>query len=162
MQITPINHTYNLVGCLGQKVTFPNSQRNYCEFNTPLVQEIVSKREEAIPYLASFLSVVQDEAQITEGLYTLDRMIDAGVKDIDKLYPVIARFNDTNSPNIQVHLAGIYRKTLVPDAFGPLNKMMMRQTFYPNSPYFDPTEEIGGAILEYLRSKTAIDSYSQK
>ena len=47
-------------------------------------------------------------------------------------------------------LAGIYRKTLVPDAFGPLNRMLYKQITQPNSPYFDPTEETGGAILEYI------------
>lgn len=157
MQISP---TYNLVNQLGQKTSMPDATRNYCVFNNNLVQELVTKKEEAIPYLANFLSVVQDERQISEGLYVLDRMIDSGVKDIDKLYPVLSRFNDTQSPNIQVLLSGIYRKTQVPDAFGPLMKMMLRQTFYPNSPYFDPTEEIGGAILEYLRNKTAVNTYS--
>ncbi len=157
MQISP---TYSLVNQLGQRTSMPDASRNYCVFNSTLVQDLVNKREEALPYVSNFLSVVQDEKQITEGLYVLDRMIDAGVQGIDKLYPVIARFNDTQSPNIQVLLAGIYRKTQVPDAFGPLMKMMLRQTFYPNSPYFDPTEEIGGAMLEYLRSKSAVNTYS--
>jgi hypothetical protein len=31
--------------------------------------------------------------------------------------------------------------------------MLIRQTLTPNSKYFDPTEEIGGAIYEYLRPK---------
>lgn len=158
MQIA--NNTYNIVTQLGQKTTMPGPTKNYCTFNAPLVQELVSKREEALPYIANFLSVAQDERQISEALYTLDRMVDAGVKGVDKLYPVIAKFNDVTSPNIQVLLAGIYRKTQVPDAFGPLTKMMLRQTFSPNSPYFDPTEEIGGAILEYLRNKSAPNAYS--
>lgn len=153
---------YNLTNQLGQKTSMPNSNRNYCVFNNDLVQELVNKKEKALPYIANFLNVVQDERQVSEGLYVLDRMLDSGVKGIDKLYPVISRFNDVTSPNVQVLLAGIYRKTQIPDAFGPLNKMMIRQTFYPNSPYFDPTEEIGGAILEYLRPKTAINTYSQK
>lgn len=156
-----INTTYNLTNQLGQKTLLPNPTRNYCVFNNALVQELVNKREEALPYIANFLNVVQDERQISEGLYVLDRMIDAGVQGVDKMYPTISKFNDVTSPNIQVLLAGIYRKTQIPDAFGPLNKMMMRQTFYPNSPYFDPTEEIGGAILEYLKAKTAINNYSQ-
>lgn len=156
-----ISNTYNLTNQLGQKTSMPNSTRNYCVFNDNLVQELVNKREEALPYIANFLNVVQDERQISEGLFVLDRMIDAGVKGVEKMYPVISKFNDTNSPNIQVLLAGIYRKTQVPDAFGPLNKMMLRQTFYPNSPYFDPTEEIGGAILEYLKAKNAVNKYSQ-
>lgn len=155
-----INTTYNLVTQIGQKTSMPDAGKNYCTFDTKLVNELVAKREEALPYIANFLSVVQDERQVVEGLYVLDRMIDSGVKGVDKLYPTIARFNDTSSPNIQVLLAGIYRKTQVPDAFGPLMKMMLRQTFYPTSPYFDPTEEIGGAMLEYLRAKSAPNVYS--
>lgn len=161
MQVNSINNTYNLTCQLGQQTSMPNPSRNYCVFNEKLVQELVNKKEEALPYISNFLSVAQDERQVSEGLYVLNRMIDSGVKGVDKLYPVISRFNDVTSPNVQVLLAGIYRKTLVPDAFGPLNKMMMRQTFYPNSQYFDPTEEIGGAILEYLKAKTAVNSYSQ-
>ena len=85
-------------------------------------------------------------------------MLDRGVKGIDKMYPTFSLFNDVTSPNVQVLLAGIYRKTLVPDAFGPLNKMLYRQTIAPNSPYFDPTEEIGGAIMEYLTNQARINS----
>lgn len=155
-----INNTYILVNHLGQRVSLPNQNKNYCEYNVTLVQELVNKREEALPYLANFLSVAKDERQILEGLYVLDRMIDAKVNGVDKLYPVISKFNDTASPNVQVMLAGIYRKTQVPDAFGPLMKMMWKQTFSPNSPYFDPTEEIGGAILEYLRNKSSVSVYS--
>ena len=36
-------------------------------------------------------------------------------------------------------------------------KMFLRQTFMPNSPYFDPTEEIGGAIMEYLKNRSEIN-----
>lgn len=156
-----VSNTYILVKQLGQRTSLPNQNRNYCVYNTPLVQELVNKREEALPYLANFLSVAQDERQVLEGLYVLDRMIDAKVQGVEKLYPVIAKFNDAISPNVQVMLAGIYRKTQILDAFGPLMKMMWRQTFSPNSPYFDPTEEIGGAILEYLRNKSAAQTYSR-
>lgn len=155
-----VNNISVLVNQLGQKTYLPNQNRNYCVYDTALVQELVNKREEALPYLASFLNAAQDERQVLEGLYVLDRMIDAKVKGVDKLYPVIAKFNEATSPNVQVMLAGIYRKTQIPDAFGPLMKMMWRQTFWPNSPYFDPTEEIGGAILEYLRNKSSVSAYS--
>ena len=86
-------------------------------------------------------------------------MLDKGVKGIEKTYPTLSRFNNSTSPDIQVMLSGIYRKTLVPDAFGPLNRMLMQQIFYPNSPYFDPTEEIGGAILEYIKNYGAKQAY---
>ena len=155
MQIQSIiNNVYNL----GQGVSLPNPQRNYALFDEKRTQELVNSREAALPYIDSFLRTAKTEEQITDGLQVLDRMLDNGVQGIDKMYPTLSRFNDTISPNVQVMLSGIYRKTLVPDAFGPLNKMLVRQTLVPNSPYFDPTEEIGGAILEYLRNAALINS----
>ncbi len=165
-----ISNSYNLhdqglpalISKLGKNTKMPDLTRNYCIFDYELVNKIVDKKEAALPFLAGFLASANGEAQVTEALYTLDRMIDKGVKGIEKLYPAISRFNDTQSPNIQVHLAGIYRKTQIPDGFGPLMKMMLRQTFYPNSPYFDPTEEIGGAILDYLRNASAKEVYMKQ
>ncbi len=145
---------------LGVGVILPDRGRNWTIFNDTRVNEILNQAAHALPVVDEFLKTAQDEKAIVEGLYVVDRMIDARVSGADKLYPTISRFNDTNSPNIQTMLAGIYRKTLVPDAFGPLNKMLLRQTFYPNSPFFDPTEEIGGAILEYLRSASAVNGYA--
>jgi hypothetical protein len=142
---------------LGSGVLLPNYQRNYCVFNEERTQEIVNQKEEALPYLDTFLKTANTEEQVLDGLQVLDKMLDNGVKNIDKMYPTISRFNNVTSPNVQVMLAGIYRKTLVPDAFGPLNKMLLRQTFMPNSPYFDPTEEIGGAIMEYLKNQSTIN-----
>lgn len=71
------------------------------------------------------------------------------------MYPVFARFNNTTSSNIQTYLAGIYRKTQVPDAFGPLVKMLVQNSLKPPNPYqtFDANEEIGGAILSYLSDR---------
>ena len=142
---------------VGQKLyicascTLPNAQRNYCTFDKEEVDYFVSKKENALPYLTDILQHSNNEAQITQTLYTLDRMIDNGTKGIDKLYPVLSRFNDTNSPNIQTFLAGIYRKIQVPDAFGPLVKMLIKNSLKPqNNRNFDPNEEIGGAILSYL------------
>lgn len=146
---------------IGQKTLLPDYTRNYSVLNQELVNKFISKKEESIPPLMRFLSTAQDEKAITEGLYILDRMIDAGVKGIEKTYPVISRFNRTNSPNIQVMLSGIYRKTQVPDAFGPLMSMMIRNTFYPPNVSFDPNEEVGGAILEYLRNQNAARSYKK-
>ena len=84
----------------------------------------------------------------------MDRMLDNKTQGIDKLYPYFARFNNTKSPNIQTFLAGIYRKTQVPDAFGPLIKMLIQNSIQPQNPntYFDPNEEIGGAILSYIQN----------
>lgn len=142
-----------LVSELGNNVAFPNSQRNYCTYDEKKTSELVNAREEALPYIDTFLKTATTEEQVLDALQVLDKMLDKGVQGIDKMYPILSKFNDLQSPNIQVMLAGIYRKTLVPDGFGPLCKMLIRQSIMPNSPYFDPTEEIGGAIYEYLRPK---------
>ncbi len=152
------NNIQNLVLRLGSDVSFPNAQRNYCLFNEARTNELVNAGEAALPYIDTFLKQAYTEEQVTDSLQVIDKMLDKGVKGIDKMYPTFAQFNDVTSPNVQVLLAGIYRKTLVPDAFGPLNKMLIRQTLTPNSPYFDPTEEIGGAIMEYLKNQSAINS----
>ncbi len=156
MQIQNIS-IQNNISKLGQGVSLPNSTRNYCIFDEKRTQELVNAKEEAIPYIDTFLRTANTEEQVLDALQILDKMLDKKVKGIDKIYPTLSRFNDVTSPNVQVMLSGIYRKTLVPDAFGPLNKMLLRQTFMPNSPYFDPTEEIGGAIMEYLKNQAVIN-----
>ena len=138
---------------LGQGVSLPNIQRNYCTYNEKRTQELVNAKEKALPYIDTFLKSANTEEQVLDGLQVLDKMLDKEVKGIDKMYPTLSRFNKTNSPNIQVMLAGIYRKTLVPDAFGPLVKMLIRQSLSPDCVLFDASEEIGGAIYEYVRCK---------
>ena len=153
-------------------VSLPRGGRNHCVFDENKVNSYVKRREQAIPELKKILQTSKDEKQIVEALYILDKMVDSGVKGIDKLYPVLSNFNDTDSPNIQVFLVGIYRKTQVPDAFGPLVKMLIKDSSLsveektnnkaksaencPNCKSFDPTEEIGGAILEYIRNYSNI------
>lgn len=149
------------INSIGQGVSLPNSQRNYTLFNEEKTQEIVNKKEQALPYINECLKTAKSEEEVLACLHILNKMLDNGVKGIDKMYPVLSKFNDAISPNIQTMLAGIYRKTLIPDAFGPLNKMLIRQTFMPNSPYFDPTEEIGGAIYEYIKQAAAVNTYSK-
>lgn len=130
----------------------PTAGRNYCTFDKNEVDYFVKQKENAVPYLTDILQKSNNEAQVTEVLYIMNKMIDDGTKGIDKLYPVFAKFNNTESPNIQTFLAGIYRKIQVPDAFGPLVKMLIQNSMKPHNPNqaFDPNEEIGGAILSYL------------
>ncbi|MDR1168559.1 MAG: hypothetical protein LBK53_06715 [Heliobacteriaceae bacterium] len=139
------------VNCpLFSKNTTAPSGSNYCIFNQEKVDYFVKQKENALPYLTSILANSVNESRITEALYIVDRMIEDGTKGIDKLYPVLSRFNNTSSPNIQTFLAGIYRKIQVPDAFGPLIAMLIRNSLRPAQAPFDPNEEIGGAILSYL------------
>ena len=146
-------NTYPKYICASAKL--PTKDRNYCVFDKEEVDYFVKQKENALPYLTDILEHSNNEAQITETLYIIDRMTDNGTKGIDKLYPVFSRFNQTSSPNIQTFLAGIYRKIQVPDAFGPLCKMLIQNSMKPNNPAqtFDPNEEIGGAILSYLSDR---------
>lgn len=135
----------------------PTADRNYCVFDKKKINYYVSQKEQALPYLKKVLQTSRDEKEIVETLYILDRMIDNGTKGIPAMYPILARFNNTKSPNIQSFLAGIYRKTQVPDAFGPLVAMLIRNSMAASIketdfPYFDPNEEIGGAILAYIEN----------
>lgn len=148
MKIAPFL-SYN-ISQLGKGVQLPDKTRNFCRVNDKRINYIAQFGEAALIGTDVFLKSAKTEEQVVEGLFVLDKMLDNGVKGIDRLYPTLSRFNDTTSPNIQVMLAGIYRKTLIPDAFGPLNKMLYKQITQPNSPYFDATEEIGGAVLEYI------------
>lgn len=131
----------------------PSPQRNYCLFNQDKVDFFVKQKELALPYLKEVLKKSNNEDQITETLYILNRMQDSGTRGIEKFYPVLSRFNNTNSPNIQTFLAGIYRKIQVPDAFGPLVAMLIRNSLNPPQSCFDPNEEVGGAILSYISDR---------
>lgn len=144
-------------------IQLPTKDRNYCIFNQNLVDFFVSQKEKSLPYLKEILQTSQDEKEIVEALYIVDRLADSDTKGIPAMYPVLSKFNNTNSPNIQTFLAGIYRKTQVPDAFGPLVSMLIKNSINQTSeitknknidqnPPFDPNEEIGGAILAYMQN----------
>ena len=137
----------------------PTCRRNYCTVDWNKLTPIVNQGEQALPAIRQSLATTNDETEILENLYTLDIMLDNGVQGIDKLYPELSRFNDTKSPNIQTFLAGIYRKTQIPDAFGPLVNMLINNSVteainnahgIKTQKCFDPNEEIGGAIISYL------------
>ena len=132
----------------------PDNQYNYARVDCAKVDMFVRNGEDSLNYISDVLKNSVNEKKIVESLYILDRMIDSGVKDIDKMYPVLSRFNNTKSPNIQTYLAGIYRKIQVPEAFGPLVRMLVQNSLNPNpNEYFDPNEEIGGAILSYISDR---------
>ncbi len=137
----------------------PNEKRNYSDFDENLATKISSYKEKAITPVLNMLSKTDEEKEITAGLLLLNRIIDAGAKNVGDTYPIISRFNYSSSHNVQVMLAGIYRKTLVPDAFGPLLTVFARNAKNPVQIPFDPNEEVGGAILEYLRNTSAKENY---
>lgn len=145
---------------LGSGVEKPSNARNYVKYNQKRVEILSKTPDETIPFLVEYLKTSNDEKGIIEALLALDKISDNYPDKINPLYPYLSRFNNSNSPDIQVMLSGIYRKTLPPDAFGPLVRMLHKQITNPVSKYFDPTEETGGAILEYLRSYSAVNVYS--
>jgi hypothetical protein len=127
--------------------------RSYTIFDQNKVNYFVQQKEQALPYLADVLANSNNEEQVTETLYIVDRLVEADTKGIKEMYPVLSRFNGTNSPSIQTFLAGIYRKIQVLDAFGPLVAMLVRNSQNPQPAPFDPNEEVGGAILSYLSDR---------
>lgn len=132
-------------------VSYPNQNRNYCLFDNNKINLIVEQREKALPEIETKLKNPASEDEIIENLYALNLMLDNNVEGIDKLYPTLSKYNNTKSPNIQTYLAGIYRKTKVPDAFGPLWTMLIQNAINPPKDCnFDPNEEIGGAILDFM------------
>ena len=130
-------------------VSYPNSDRNYCLFD---INKINAKKD--INIIKASLENPDSEEDVLESLYTLNLMLDEDDKFIGEakeLYPTLSKYNNTKSPNIQTFLAGIYRKIKVPDAFGPLCVMLIQNAINPHKDcHFDPNEEIGGAILDYL------------
>ena len=133
-------------------VTFLNQYKNFCTFDNS-VYERAGKGEQELVKIRQELEKPKNEEQVIEDLFVLNKILDNGIdkNKVAELYPVLSKYNETKSPNIQTFLAGIYRKTKVPDAFGPLVKMLIQDSINPpKNANFDPTEEIGGAILDYL------------
>lgn len=129
-------------------VSYPTQYRNYCVFD----EERINAKKNLATIKAS-LDNPDSEGEVLEDLYALNLMLDEGCepKNVASLYPQLSKYNSTKSPNIQTYLAGIYRKTKIPDGFGPLWVMLIQNAINPpqNCP-FDPNEEIGGAILDYM------------
>ena len=131
---------------MNNNVSYPNQTRNYCIFD----EKRISQRKD-LDMLKKSLENPVNEDEIVEDLYILNCMLDDGEEKIAELYPTLSRYNNTRNPNIQTFLAGIYRKIKVPDAFGPLCVMLIQNAINPpENCNFDPNEEIGGAILDYL------------
>ena len=127
-------------------VSYPNQTRNYCTFD----ENRISQRKN-LDTIKTSLENPKSHDEVIEDLYILNLMLDEGEENVAKLYPVLSKYNKTRDPNIQTFLAGIYRKIQVPDAFGPLCVMLIQNAINPHKDCpFDPNEEIGGAILDYL------------
>lgn len=130
-------------------VSYPSLSRNYCLFD----EKHINAKKDLNKIKSSLENPISKEDTL-ESLYALNLMLDEGadIEQINKeIYPILSKYNKTRDPNIQTFLAGIYRKTKVPDAFGPLCVMLIQNAINPHKDcHFDPNEEIGGAILDYL------------
>lgn len=137
-----------------KKPRMATKEKPYCEFDQNKVDLFVNAKEKAIPTLTKMLDEAKTEDEICEGLYIADRMIATGTKGMDKMYyGSFSKFNEDRSPNVQSFLSGVYRRILVPDAFGPLVKMLVTNILVPQKDApFDPNESIGGAILEHIKA----------
>lgn len=120
---------------------------NFRTFPQLTTDYFVKEGEKSFPAMSANL---KSGKNVVETLYILDRIQEKGTGDAGKLYPELSRYNKTSNPEIQTFLAGIYRKTQVPDAFGPLVTMLIQNALHPPKTYFDPNEEIGGAIISYF------------
>ena len=141
-------------------VSYPDIARSHCVFNDNVYKFLENRNGDLTEIKESLKNPVSDDEVIAD-LFVLNNMLDEGVevKDVWKLYPQLSKYNQTKDPNIQTLLAGVYRKTKIPDAFGPLLVMLIQNAIRQsddtektqnNICTFDPNEEIGGAILDYL------------
>ena len=143
-----------------QSVSYPEIAKTHCHFNDDVYKTMENKRGD-LKEIKTSLDNPKSDSEVIADLFILNQMIDQGedINEVKKIYPSLSKYNRTKDPNIQTLLAGVYRKIKVPDAFGPLIVMLIQnalrqscdtekveKNIYP----FDPNEEIGGAILDYL------------
>lgn len=156
-----VDEPVRLITQFCQSFKLPDEKQNHAYFDEQLTKRIASYKNAGIKPVIDMLKKADSEKDITAGLFLLNRLIDAGAKNVGDTYPIISKFNYSKSHNVQVMLSGIYRKTLVPDGFGPLVTMFLHNAQNPVQIPFDPNEEIGGAILEYLKNNAAINNYTK-
>ena len=133
-------------------VTYPEITRTHCIFNDNVYKFLETKNGN-LAEIKESLKKPESDDEVVADLFVLNQMLDEGTepKDVWKLYPQLSKYNKTKDSNIQTLLAGVYRKTKIPDAFGPLVVMLIQNAINPpKDANFDPNEEIGGAILDYL------------
>ncbi len=123
---------------------------NFRVFPQLTTDYFVKQGEKNFPALAQNL---KSGKNVVQTLYIIDRIQENRTGNAAKLYPQLSLYNKTRNPEVQTFLAGIYRKTQVPDAFGPLVAMLIQNSLNPPKTYFDPNEEIGGAIVSYFAPK---------
>lgn len=148
----------NMVEKFCESFKLPDEKYNYSRFDEELAEKISSYKDGATKPVVKLLSQTEDETRVTAGLYLLNRIIDAGAKNAGDYYHVISKFNNSDSANVQTMLAGVYRKTQIPDGFASLMTMYLKNLKNQKTKPFNPDEEICGAILAYLGNKEITDA----
>ena len=135
-------------------VSYSDIAKRHCNFNDNVYAFMDSQKND-LAEIKNSLNNPASEDEVVADLFILNQMIDkdeeVSAEDVKKIYPALSKYNQTKNPNIQTLLAGVYRKIQVPDAFGPLVVMLIQNAINPPKDCgFDPNEESGGAILDYL------------
>ena len=135
------------------------------QYSLPLVYQVASLREQAIPALSLLLNNTSNTATILETLHTATVMAENGVTGLEALYPAASRFNHHIDPAVQVHLARFYGKINEPKAVGPLLTTAIHYAAnqYPTGSYAASqfTEEAGKSFLTQLARLTAQETVRQ-
>lgn len=147
-----------LVEAFCESFVLPDENFNHSRFDENLAKKIAAYTDSATEPVTDMLQATDDEKKATAGLFLLNRIIDAGAKNVGNTYHIISKFNNSDSPNVQTMLAGIYRKTQVPDGFAPLMTMYLKNAKSPKTNPFNPDEEICGAMLAYLGNTQMTDA----
>ena len=66
---------------LGKEIELPNEDCNHCNFNKPLIENLLENKEQSIIEIKNVLKKTNDEKQIIEALYTINQMLDNGLEN---------------------------------------------------------------------------------
>jgi hypothetical protein len=125
----------------------------------PLVESIAAYGDAALPAMHRFFGTVPLDRPlaICEGLYTLQRLAENGVRDTAKLYPVVSRLNGHPSPYVQIYLSDAYRNLHNLGSFGPMLGTLVYESSRqrPSGGPTDVTEGIGLMLVQQIAETTA-------
>lgn len=156
------NNTYVLVSQIGRQTIFSNQPGTQSQFNVDLINQLVAKGPEAIPYLINLLNTTRSETVIAEGAFLAQELAKRKVSGYEQLYAPLARHSNHPCPVVQVMIAGAFRDIAEPSAAGPLTRMLYNDLQYPPNAFtFDPTEEIAGSLIELIAQRAAINMSKQ-
>lgn len=153
-----ISDTASLVSQIGQKTVFYNTPGNIVGFNYDLINKVINKGSEAIPYLIKLLNTTNKDTEIVEAAFIVQKLAEYKTPGYEAFYSALQRHNSHPCPVVQVYVAGAYREIGEPSAAGPLTRMLNTNLKYPPGFFtFDPTEEIAGSLIELIAQRASIN-----